>query len=352
MVARSRDLSRKSTLPRPSLAICSLLAWMVVLAATPTMVYAQDDRSTPCPVSGRVLSVEEIVPADVLARVELLRDELDLIRFEMGEPKDRWPEFLVEQVSPRQALFQAMTLAQRADQLHLELAQRPVPAARIEVPLDIQPYHVWRVVDVAYERLLLVKRKLRITKNVEEEARDSTTTPTDVFRAIVRANREIDLLVRERLSTSAVFQQVEMASNYAARLLEQFPGSAVPEAPPFEHGKRPVDVYNILVDAYAPFKAIAETSGIETLRLEVVKREGDEVDPGKGEVYDIAILLVSELAYLHSQLDYSDFPAQSYDPGLKLPSHAYQQAALLLLQLAELDRLVKENPDWIKSNQP
>ena len=325
-----------------------------MLAATPTMAYAQADRSTPIPVSGRALSVEAIVPADVLARVELLRDELELIRFEMGEPKDRRPDILVEQVSPRQALFQAMILAQRAHQLHFELAQRLVPAARIAVPLDIRPYHVWRVVDVAYEGLLLVKRKLRITNNVEEEAREPTTTPTDVFRAIVRANREIDLLVRERLSTSSIFQQVEMASNYAARLLEQVPGSAVPEAPPFEHGKRPVDVYNILIDAYARFKAVAETSGIETLRLEVVKREGDDVDvrTEKSEVYDIAILLVSELAYLHSQLDDADFPAQSYDPALKLPSHAYQQAGLLLLQLAELDRLVKENPDWIKSTRP
>jgi len=40
-------------------------------------------------------------------------------------------------------------------------------------------------------------------------------------------------------------------------------------------------------------------------------------------------------------------PVQSYDPGIKVPAHVYQQAGLLFHQLLELETYVKANPDWL-----
>ncbi len=52
----------------------------------------------------------QIAPADVFVRVALLRSELDLIRFEMGKPRDDRPELPVSDAAPREVFFQALTL--------------------------------------------------------------------------------------------------------------------------------------------------------------------------------------------------------------------------------------------------
>jgi len=65
------------------------------------------------------------------------------------------------------------------------------------------------------------------------------------------------------------------------------------------------------------------------------------------DVYDLSILLVSELAFLHGQLKDADAPLQSRDLAFKVPSHVYQRAELLLRQLVELETRVSVNPDWL-----
>ena len=52
-------------------ALCILAGLLLTLSAT---AYAQFVPGTPPPVSGHLLTEEGIVPADVLARVQLLRD--------------------------------------------------------------------------------------------------------------------------------------------------------------------------------------------------------------------------------------------------------------------------------------
>lgn len=75
---------------------------VITIAST---VYGQDDPNTLDPVSGRSLSLEKVIPADVLARVELLREELELIRFEMGQPKEQQPEITVTNVARARSCF-------------------------------------------------------------------------------------------------------------------------------------------------------------------------------------------------------------------------------------------------------
>ncbi|MFQ5777471.1 MAG: hypothetical protein ACE5IP_05640 [Terriglobia bacterium] len=301
--------------------------------------------------SGHLLTEEGIVPADVLARVQLLRDELELVRFEMGEPKDSRPQIAVAGASPREVIFQSFTLLRKANQLHFELTGELGLEPDIALPPDIQPYHVWRVVDAAYERVLVVKRRLGITQTVEEKLPDHSTTPTAVFRAIVQANRQFDAVIKRQLSTLDVYQQVRLATRYAARLLQQFPEvSLIPAPPAFERGKRPVDVYNLLLQCYQQFQVIAEHSGIETLKLEVPSAEAareSSAEIAPTDVYNIALLLLSELSYLHAQLPDAEPPQPTYDPNFKVPAQVYQQAEILLRQLLELEKQVEANPKWL-----
>jgi hypothetical protein len=67
------------------------------------------------------------------------------------------------------------------------------------------------------------------------------------------------------------------------------------------------------------------------------------------DIYDVATLLVSELAFLWRQLEDVEPPRPAYYPGVRFPSHVYQRAELLERQLLELAKHAKASPDWLRS---
>ncbi len=300
----------------------------------------------PGPISGRALSPETTLPADVLARADWVRAELEVLRFHMGRPKNRQTPLKVTNAAPREVFFQAITLFRKANRLSFEITRTEAPEPETPSAHLIRPVHVWHVTNAALERILIVKQHLGLAEAPVEEARDTATTPSDVFAAIVQANRQVNLLLDRRLAPSDVFQKVTLAVNYAARLLAVFPEAIrIPRAPTFEAGKRPVHVYRRLLSCFEILGRIAEQSGISTLRLEQVTAAEATVTPS--DVYDIASLIVSELAYVHSQLSDTRPPARSHYPGLKFPSHVFQRAGLLKAQLTALEQLVTADPTWL-----
>ena len=209
-------------------------------------------------------------------------------------------------VAPREVIFQAFTLFRKANTLRFEITGGPRIERQLKLPPDIQPFHVWTVVDAAYRVVHGTKQILQITEPVEETLQDESVTPSDVFRAIVQANQQFDSLYRRRLSAAETFHQVMVATQITAQLLAEFSGTTqMPNIPAFEHGKRPVDVYFLLNKCYARIHAILEYSGIETLTLQIPNLKPNDDDSANiraSDVYDLTILLVSELAYLQGQL--------------------------------------------------
>ena len=95
--------------------------------------------------------------------------------------------------------------------------------------------------------------------------------------------------------------EVTIAIGYSARLLAYFPGAMrLADSPPFEPRKQPADVYRRLVECFALIQQIAERSKIKILTLRISEADMAEATPS--DVFDIASLVVSELAYLHAQL--------------------------------------------------
>ncbi len=290
-------------------------------------------------------SAPPIAPSDVHARVMLLQQDLELVRYEMGKPRRLEGGGQIAGVAPREVYFQALTLFRKANRLSFEHTREIVD----DLPRpdgEIKPADVLAVVNNALGRIRRVQDKLGINHAVAPEAPDPSKTPDDVILAILQASQQLNLLLDQPFSPAEVYQQLTLAIGYTARLRAQFPGDRIPETPVFESGKRPSDVYRKLLDCFAIVRRIAGESNLSMLSLEV--HEGNLASAIPSDVYDVATLLVSELTYLWEQLDDVPPPREAYYPGRRFPSHVYQRALLLERQLLEIEPLAGSRPGWLK----
>lgn len=322
--------------------------WLVcVLVSSPAIGEMRSDVSRL--VSDTVDPSQEILPANVLSRVELLRKDLDDIRFEMGRPKPIKIDMMVLNAAPHEVFFQARSLYRKADQLVVEVVGGgPIPLG-VSTPQHIQPLHVLNVVNAALERLQVLKKNgIGITSMNSEPLPNPSVTPSEVFFSIGLANQQLNILLNQHFTPADVSRQVRLAILYTQRLLQQFPQAdhnfLIPE---LDRGRRPGQVFIRLLDCHEVLAQIAQHSQLNILELGLKNRDSTFIHPN--EVYDIASLVVSELAYLYSKGPQIDPPQKPAPPGLTLPSHVYQQVGNLLLHLKELETQVKLNPQWLQS---
>lgn len=290
----------------------------------------------------------EIVPAHPYRQVAVARGEIELIRLEKGKPAGSGGGIRIEGASPREVFYQALTMLRKADRLAFEHTRE-----RVEMPPqpagEIQPADVLRVVDLALERIRRVKEFLGIRETTEAPPMALETRPSDVFIALLKANRELNQILDRQFTPGDVFQEVTRAIALTSRLLDSFGATASPPDPPaFERRKRPADVYRRMTGCYEKIRRIGQLSGIAMLSREASPEFVDQALPG--DVYDFAALLIAELTHLHRQLPDAAAPRNVYDPGQKLPSHVYQRVGILNVQLDQLLTLVEANPNWLKNS--
>ncbi|MFQ5673383.1 MAG: hypothetical protein ACE5G9_09825 [Nitrospinales bacterium] len=287
----------------------------------------------------------EFGPPDVFNHVALVRAEIELIRQEMGKPKLARPEIQVTEVSPREVYFQALILYDKANRLCSELTgRRATPPPR--PTREIHPTDVLTLVGDTLECLMIIKKELNINKTSVKPQRDASKTPSDVFRSIVQASRQLNLMLERRIAPSDVYQRITQAMDYTAFLLKYLHVSKakLPPPPPFERGKMPSDVYFRLIECFNLIKEIAQISGLHVLKANL---EEDQSQITPGDVFILAKILVAELAYLNQIIGNTHSP-RSFYPGRKFPSHVYQAAGLFQIQLGELLKRVRAKPDWLK----
>jgi len=306
-----------------------------------------DAIETPLPVSGHELSLQSMTPADVFARVQLVRKELDDIRFEMGKSKSREVGLLVEGANPHEVFFQAKTFDQKMARLMIELTEQSWPLQENDGPGDIHPFHVWNVVDTSLRRILSLKQQLGLSSTNSEALADPETTPTQVFFVIGLANKQLNLLLMHQFSPKDVAEQVNLGLEYTTLLLRNFPAAPAPAPlPSLERGRTPWNSYDRLVDCYMVLGSIARASNVKMLNLATQNLDRPDIQPN--DVYDLATLIVSELAYLHAHLPNALPPRLIKLHGPILSSHVYQQAGGLLAQLEALHKEVQARPTWLQ----
>ena len=223
-----------------------------------------------------------------------------MVRREIGAHKEALPEIAVKGAEPRENYFQALSMFRKTQRLCFDLTgdNGTIPAsAPAAAPLS--PAHVFAVVDAALVNVRRVKTQLGITEESHAPARDEGKTPSDVFRSIVHAGRQLSLMLDTRPTPTTVYEQLTDAVGTAHRILTRFPDAIEPKVPAFKHGKSPGDVHCHLVRCYEQVSGIMKRSGLSSLEVDW-KVTPEQVTPSN--VYDMATLLVSELRYIESKL--------------------------------------------------
>ncbi len=319
------------------------LSLFILLFAFPFPMFAVDKT-----VSKQMVADDgpgDITPAHVFMHVTRAHRELDLIRKEMGMPKINVSGIVVRNAAPREVFYHALTLFRKAnrfsfEQIRIERAETPTPKG------IIYPRHVFAMVDEAMQMILGVKTSLEIDEVIEQPTLDATLTPSDVFLNIISLNRQLNRMLDKRFAPKDVFQRVSLAIGYSAKLLAQFPDSKrIPLAEIRQRGKTPSDVFYRLVRSYAIIRDIGTRSGLNMLEMDVTGIDNRLIVPS--DVYDIASLMVSELAHVHAQLKDKMPPRAVYNPGRKFSSHVYQRVGILEAQLLELNTRVGNSSDWL-----
>jgi hypothetical protein len=277
-----------------------------------------------------------ITNKDVFIAAEELADELELIREVMGRPYDESPRLPVAGVSMAEVFFQAQTLLRKANQLASELAQ--APSAEVPPPPegDVTAADVYALVASALEQVKLVRVELEITEPVIRQLREAEMPATGLFSTIVDANRQLDLLITNAITSADVFEEVSLALTYTSGMLAARANSAVVPAAPFPGPKRPADVYVQLLDCLDIAHRIASTQGVEVLSLSSRRNVPADVEPG--HVYDIANILTADLAVLAKIIGTGETTGDlGPTPKHVFPSHVYQRAETLKRHLEALE---------------
>ncbi len=280
----------------------------------------------------------DITPTDVYRHVQAVALDLDRIRLYMGRPRVTQKEIEVRGVAPREVIYQAATLCEKVNRLSYELirevADKPVVPDR-----DIAPADVLKFIRRAHEQVTEIAKTLHLQLTPRVVTASETKTPTDVYRAVVQLNRQINLMLDQRFSPSDVYEQVSLAIAHAASLRGRWSGRRIPSEPDWALGKRPADVYRLLLECLELVRSIAEQSDLQILELSVDDAEINNVTPS--DVYDIASVLVSDLAYLDRLLNDTPSKRKARYPGRKVPSDVFQRVGILKGQLQEVSALLE-----------
>ncbi len=274
------------------------------------------------------MKLEDIQPAHCYARAQRVLAEVIAVRDEMGRTEDGRPAPEISGARPRECYVEALVAWRKVQRLANEIgvstARALPPAASLR---EIQPGHVLQVLDGVLATLGDIRARIGIQEAAPEPAIETSRQPSDVLVTVIRINRELSRSLERPFTPSDVYATVALASSYAARL-----GTPIALAP-FARKKKPADCYARLEACLARAAALVTARGEPALAA-----RGTPKDVVPGDVYDLANLVLGEIAMLHA-LTPNAAPLHAFEPapaGHYLPAHVDQLARTLEAQLGSI----------------
>jgi hypothetical protein len=265
-------------------------------------------------------NLHDVQPPDCFARLGLLAAEVELVRLEMGRPAEGRARPQVAGATPREVYFVALAMARKAERLSLEVTGDVSGAVRAAPLGQVRPGHVLEVVDGALVAVQAVKQRLGMREEAKAPAREGGRQPSDCLASALAVSRQLDLLLARPMAPGNVLHLLALAAAHTARL---------PELPVLEHRRTPGDVYDRMLAAATPLRALLSRAG-HTM-LDPLPARPDATRPS--DCYDLAALLLGEIAFLRAH-DHDAAAPVAFDggnarAGARLPAHCHQLAAQL-----------------------
>lgn len=274
------------------------------------------------------MKLEDIKPAHCHARARRLLADVVLIRDEMGRSEDARPVPEITGAQPREVYFETLAAWQKVQRLSDEVGARSSASSPLGPDLrEVQPGHVLQLLDAVLATTDAIKARLGISEQSAEPAIESSRQPSDVLTTVLRINRELSRALERPFTPTDVFRVVSLASTYATSM------GGVAEVAPFERRRKPADCYARLSACLLKLKAVVAKRGTTALDARGIPK-----DVLPGDVYDVASLVLGELAFLHASSPNSR-PVHAFEPvtsGHMLPAHVDQLARTLETQISSL----------------
>ncbi len=271
-------------------------------------------------------------PAKALARTQLLRAELELLRYESGKSLVGQPAVSISGVKDYHAAWLAEALFDKVDRLCFEFTSRRSAPVRNSLAGFSR---VEALLDSSLECLGRVKESLGVYETSSEPPPNRAATPDKLAMEILQAGRQTDLLLADKFDESETFDVVTGAVGIAAALAALHPGlRRIAEEPELERYKRPVDVFLKTLDVQDHLSALATPGAIAEFAF-----TGDTSSPdalSMVDAYDSSRLLRAELEALARDRKAQSSRAPLFRSGPKLPSQVFQRLGLLERQLQQL----------------
>lgn len=246
----------------------------------------------------------------------------------MGRTKDTRPVPEVANAAPREVYFEAIVAWQKVTRLANELGARVARSAPAAPVLgELKPGHVLQLIDAVQAHVDDVKAHLQVGERASEPALESARQPSDVLVTLIRVNRELSRVLERPFTPSDVYRTVALASAYASRM------GAVADPAGFERKRKPAECYAKLEECLDLVGAAIQKRGETAL-----SERGTPGDINPTDVYDLANLVLGEVAFLHS-LTPNAQPVHAFEPGVdghRLPAHVFQLARTLEAQLKSI----------------
>jgi hypothetical protein len=274
------------------------------------------------------MKIDEIIPAHCYSRAQRLLGELVLVRDELGRTGDTRPVPEVTNAAPREVYFEAIAAWHKVDRLASEVGARTGRAApAIPALPELKPGHCFQLIDAVLAQVEDIKHRLQLADKSPEPAVEAKRAPSDVLVTMIRVNRELSRALETPFTPGDVYRTVALASAYATRL------GGGGDLVAFERKRKPAD-------CYAQLEACLAAAGAQITKRggTALAARGTPPDIQPTDVYDLANLVLGELAYLHA-LVAGAAPVHAFEPGgrgFRLPSHVHQLARTLEAQLAAL----------------
>jgi hypothetical protein len=279
--------------------------------------------------------IDSVEPADCYVHAAHLAAVVEQLRHDLGRHADARPAVKVTGASPRECWFAALAVHHKAARLAAEWGADPSTPIEHAPPVDkIMPGHVLQLIDGARRHVDAVHKLACHGHADAAPERISSHTPSDVFGVLATLSRQLDRLLERPTTPGEVYQQVTLALCYAERLC----GDHAHAPPAFEAGKLPSDCLDRIHQALDATRALIKKGGHPVIEHGSLAGEPAHVRPS--DCYDLATLVLGEVAFLHALAPDANPPAPYEHTGVghKLPSHVYQLAGALTATIARISK--------------